>query len=49
MIDVVARLVISYFLSPSDVVDLGDPSSARRFLVPLLSAYLPTPTSPNDR
>ena len=31
-----ARLVISYFLAPSEVVDLGDETSARRFLAPFL-------------
>lgn len=31
-VDLMARLVISYFLVPSDVVDLGDPESARPFL-----------------
>lgn len=40
LIDVLARLVISYFLAPSDTVDLGDPDSARAFLVPLLTPYL---------
>lgn len=37
VIDVLARLTISYFLAPSDVVDLGDPDSARRFLTPLIA------------
>lgn len=32
LVDLVARLVISYFLAPSDHVDLGDADSARRFL-----------------
>jgi AcrR family transcriptional regulator len=40
LIDVLARLVISYFLAPSDVVDLGDPESARAFLVPLLAPFV---------
>jgi AcrR family transcriptional regulator len=40
LIDVLARLVISYFLAPSDTVDLGDPESARAFLDPLLAPYL---------
>jgi AcrR family transcriptional regulator len=31
-VDLMARLVISYFLAPSDIVDLGDPDSARTFL-----------------
>lgn len=38
LVDVVARLVISYFLAPSDDVDLGDPSSARAFLT---SSFIP--------
>jgi AcrR family transcriptional regulator len=40
LIDVLARLVISYFLAPSETVDLGDPESARAFLDPLLAPYL---------
>lgn len=32
LVDLLARLVISFFLAPSDHVDLGDPESARRFL-----------------
>jgi AcrR family transcriptional regulator len=36
VVDVLARLTISYFLAPSDVVDLGDPDSARQFLAPLI-------------
>ncbi len=36
VIDIVARLVISYFLAPSPVVDFGDEGSARRFLRPFL-------------
>lgn len=38
LVDVVARLVISYFLAPSDHIDLADPESARSFLT---SAVLP--------
>ena len=34
LIDILARLTISYFLAPSDTVDLGDEASARRFLDP---------------
>ena len=41
VIDVLARLVISYFLAPSDTVDLGDESSARSFLAPFLQPFLP--------
>jgi AcrR family transcriptional regulator len=40
VIDVLARLTISYFLAPSDAVDLGDPESARAFLRPFLTPYL---------
>ncbi len=36
VIDVLARLTISYFLAPSDEVDLGDEASARSFILPLL-------------
>ena len=36
LIDLVARLVISYFLSPSDEVDLGDEAQARAFLAPFV-------------
>lgn len=39
-IDVLARLTLSYFLAPSDVVDLGDEDSARAFLRPLLETLL---------
>ena len=39
LIDVLSRLTISYFLAPSDVVDLGDPDSARRFLAPLVAVF----------
>jgi hypothetical protein len=35
-IDVLARLTISYFLAPSEDVDLGDEASARSFILPLL-------------
>jgi AcrR family transcriptional regulator len=40
LIDVLARLVISYFLAPSDHVDLGERDSAAAFLVPLLAPYV---------
>jgi AcrR family transcriptional regulator len=40
IIDVLARLVISYFLAPSDAVDLGDEASARDFLLPLIHSTL---------
>jgi AcrR family transcriptional regulator len=32
LVELLSRLVISYFLAPSEHVDLGDPDSARRFL-----------------
>ena len=38
LIDVLARLTISYFLAPSDDVDLGNPDQARAFLRPLIQA-----------
>jgi AcrR family transcriptional regulator len=37
LVDVLSRLTISYFLAPSELVDLGDPESARQFLAPLIS------------
>jgi AcrR family transcriptional regulator len=46
LIDVLARLVISYFLAPSDHVDLGDEQSARAFLRPLIGAMTLTVTHP---
>ncbi|MET0145792.1 MAG: TetR/AcrR family transcriptional regulator [Ilumatobacteraceae bacterium] len=46
VLDVLARLTISYFLSPSDVVDLGDEGSARAFVVPLLAAFTVTANAP---
>jgi AcrR family transcriptional regulator len=45
LIDVVARLVISYFLAPSRVVDFGDEASARTFLRPFLPVL---PLIPNQ-
>jgi AcrR family transcriptional regulator len=36
LVDVLARLTISYFLAPSDDVDLGDEASARTFLRPFI-------------
>jgi AcrR family transcriptional regulator len=32
LVDLLVRLVISYFLAPSEYLDLGDPDSARTFL-----------------
>jgi AcrR family transcriptional regulator len=40
VVDVLSRLTISYFLAPSELVDLGNPSSARRFLAPLITALM---------
>lgn len=40
VIDVLARLVISYFLAPSDTVDLGDEESARAFIRPFLEPFI---------
>jgi AcrR family transcriptional regulator len=45
LIDVLARLTISFFLAPSDHVDLGDEASARAFLAPVLRAFQPAPQS----
>ncbi len=46
LIDVVARLVISYFLAPSADLDLADEDAARQFIAPFLRfANLPTTTT----
>ena len=48
LIDLLVRVTISYFLAPSDHVDLGDVDSARRFLRPglsVLSASVPSPAA----
>ena len=42
LIDVLARLVISYFLAPSDDIDLGDEASAREFLRPFIPSTVTT-------
>ena len=47
LIDVLARLTISYFLAPSDDVDLGDETSARAFLNPVIAVLAPQPTLPS--
>ena len=47
LIDVLARLTISYFLAPSDDVDLGDESSARAFLRPVIAVLAPSPAVPS--
>ena len=41
LIDLVVRLVISYFLSPAEFVDLSDEDSAREFLAPFVPPELP--------
>ncbi len=45
LIDIVARLVISYFLAPSDLVDLADPDDARRFIAPFVPLIDHAPTT----
>jgi AcrR family transcriptional regulator len=45
LIDLLVRVTISYFLAPSDHVDLGDPASAQRFLRPGLAALVPSATT----
>lgn len=47
LIDVLARLTISYFLAPSSDIDLGDDESARAFLRPVIASFAPTPTTRN--
>ena len=43
LVELLARLVISYFLAPSDHVDLGDAESARTFIATfILPAFQPT-------
>ena len=44
LIELLVRTVISYFLAPSDHVDLGDPVSARAFLRPGLALLAPHPS-----
>lgn len=38
-VELVARLVISHFLAPSDHFDLSDPTSARKLLAPLVATF----------
>jgi len=43
LVDLLSRLVISYFLAPSDHVDFGDETSARSFIrTQILPAFQPT-------
>ena len=45
LVELVARLVISYFLAPSEQVDLGEPESARTFVRTfILPAFQPSLT-----
>jgi AcrR family transcriptional regulator len=48
LVELLARLVISYFLAPSDHVDLGDHRSARAFIgTHVLPAFVPAqPSTP---
>ena len=45
LVELLARLVISYFLAPSEQVDLGEPDSARTFIQTfVLPAFQPSLT-----
>ena len=45
LVELLARLVISYFLAPSEYVDLGEPESARTFIQTfILPAFAPSLT-----
>lgn len=48
LVELLARLVISYFLAPSDHVDLGDEGSARAFIAThVLPTFVPSqPSTP---
>ncbi|MFN8020267.1 MAG: helix-turn-helix domain-containing protein [Acidimicrobiales bacterium] len=45
LVELLARLVISYFLAPSEHVDLGDEASARAFLTTHILPTFPAVTS----
>ena len=50
LVDLLSRVVISYFLAPSDHVDLGDEDSARAFIsAHILPAFAPVPTDTGAR
>jgi AcrR family transcriptional regulator len=49
LIDVLARLTISYFLAPSADIDLGDELSARQFLRPVIAVLVPANPALADR
>ena len=42
LVDVLVRLVVSYFLAPSELVDLTDPDETSTFIAP----FIPTPGIP---
>ena len=44
VVELLSRLVISYFLAPSDTVDFGNPESARQFIHVFLPAIQHTLT-----
>lgn len=46
VIDVLARLTISYFLAPSELIDLGDERAARALLTPLVAAVAEPAVTP---
>ena len=48
VIDLLARLTISYFLAPSDDIDLADETAARRFITPVLAAVAASTTDSPD-
>jgi len=52
LVDLLARLVISYFLAPSEHVDFGDEQSAREFIrvqiLPAFQAHRTDSTDSND-
>jgi AcrR family transcriptional regulator len=49
LIELLVRTVISYFLAPSEHVDLGNPESARAFLRPGLAVLAPTDLNHSER
>jgi AcrR family transcriptional regulator len=49
LIDLLVRITISYFLAPSDHVDLGDVESATEFLRPGLAVLIPPSADPSSR
>jgi AcrR family transcriptional regulator len=49
LIDLLVRITISYFLAPSDHVDLGDVDSATAFLRPGLAVLAPPTVDPSSQ